>query len=111
VAQYFLPHISYSTINTWLDGIAQEVLCRLKSKYPKHSIFSSPSEQFSFWKHNNIDDNFWDPTENRQIMCVLQEYIFSILDIQKLYQLLIISDYEIKYLNLDLNVSYVKIFC
>ncbi|EFN60794.1 hypothetical protein EAG_06399, partial [Camponotus floridanus] len=44
-----------------LDRIAQEVLCRLKSKYPKHSIFSSLSKQFSFWKHNNIDDNFWDP--------------------------------------------------
>jgi len=109
VAQYFLPRITYSIINKWLDGIAQEVLCRLKNIYPKHSILSSTLEQFSFWRDNNIDDNFWNPTETRQIMCVLEEYIFSILDIRKLYQLLIISDSEIKYLNVSFMLDYFKI--
>jgi len=109
MAQYFLPHISYSIINKWLDGIAQEVLCRLKKIYPKHSIFSIPSEQFSFWIDNNIDDHFWNSTETRQIMCVLEEYIFSILDIRKLYQLLIIPDSEIKYLNVSFMLDYFKI--
>ncbi|EFN62602.1 hypothetical protein EAG_03673, partial [Camponotus floridanus] len=75
--QYFLPHVSYSIINTLLDNIAQEVQFRVKNKYPKHSIFSIPLEIFSFWRDNNIYDNFWNSTEEKQIMLVLEEYVFS----------------------------------
>lgn len=106
--KYFLPHVSYSVINIWLDNIAQEVLSCLKYRYPVHPISSIPLEQFSFWRDNNIYDNFWNPTEELQIMRVLEEYIFSNLKIQKLYQLLILSDSEAKYLN---YVSLFYIIC
>lgn len=96
VVQYFLPHVSYSVINTLLDYIVQEVQYRIKSKYPKHSIFST-LEHFSIWRDNNIYDNFWNPTEEKQIMIVLEEYVFS--NFHKLYQLLMISYPEMKYLN------------
>jgi len=91
LAQYYLPHVPYSVINTWLDGITQEVLFRLKHKYPMHSIFSIPLEQFSFWGDNNISENFWNPTETSQIIRIVKEYIFSDLEIHKLYELLMIS--------------------
>lgn len=97
VVQYFLPHVSYSVINTLLDRIAQEALCRVKSKYPKHSIFSTPLEIFSFWRDNNIYYNFWNPTEEKQIMLVLEEYVFS--NFHKLYKLLMKLYPEAKYLN------------
>ncbi|EFN66698.1 hypothetical protein EAG_04582, partial [Camponotus floridanus] len=77
VAQHFQSHISYLVIKTWLDNIAQDVLLRLKIKYPSHSIFSTSSEQFLFWKTNNIYDNYWDPTESAHIMRTLEEYVFS----------------------------------
>ncbi|XP_029677206.1 uncharacterized protein LOC115244008 [Formica exsecta] len=92
VAQYFQPHVSYSAVKTWLDGIAQTVLSRLKNKYPAHSICSTTLEQFSFWRDNNIDDNFWNEIESRQIMWILEKYIFSELKIYKWHQLLITSD-------------------
>lgn len=62
-------------------------------------------EYFSFWRDNNIDDNFWNSTEATQIMYILKEYIFSDLEINKLYQLLMISNSEIKYLN-SVNLYY-----
>ncbi|XP_050459358.1 F-box only protein 21-like [Cataglyphis hispanica] len=98
VAQYFQPHVPYSTVKIWLDGIAQTVLFRLKKKYPRHAICFITSEQFSFWKNNNIDDNFWNEIESRQIMCILDEYIFLELELQELYKLLMISDFEIKHM-------------
>ncbi|KAL6420200.1 hypothetical protein ACFW04_013820 [Cataglyphis niger] len=98
VAQYFYPHVSYSVVQTWLDDITQTVIFHVKSKYPSHSICSTTLEQFSLWKDNNINDNFWDETESRQIMCVLEKYIFSKLEIHKLYKLLMISDIEAKYI-------------
>jgi len=39
MAQYFLPHVSYSmvcVINTWLDDIVKEILFRLKKNKPAH---------------------------------------------------------------------------
>ncbi|XP_029673095.1 uncharacterized protein LOC115241468 [Formica exsecta] len=97
-AQYFQPHVSYSVVKLWLDNIVQTVLSRLKNKYPAHSICSTTLEQFSFWRDNNIDDNFWNETESKQIMCILEEYIFSELEIHKLHQLLMSSDLEAKYI-------------
>jgi len=101
VAQCFQPHLSYSVIKTWLDDIAQDVLTRLKIKYPSHPIFSMSSEQFLFWKTNNIYDNYWDPTESTQIMRTLEEYVFSHFGINKLFQFLslIIPDLDAKYKN------------
>ncbi|EFN67914.1 hypothetical protein EAG_15650, partial [Camponotus floridanus] len=77
IAQYFLPCITYSVIDTWLENIVQKVLSCLKTEYPKHSAFSLSSEQFSFWRENNINDNFWEPTESRQIIYIIQEIMFS----------------------------------
>ncbi|XP_072751717.1 uncharacterized protein [Anoplolepis gracilipes] len=74
--QYFQPHVSYSAIKTWLDIIAKKILSRLKNIYPTHSIFSTPDDQFFIWRDNNINDNYWNETEARQIMNVLEEFIF-----------------------------------
>jgi len=71
IAQYFLPYVTYSIIDTWLENIVQKVLSCLKAEYPKHSAFSLSSEQFSFWRENNINDNFWEPTESTQIMYII----------------------------------------
>ena len=98
VAQYFVPHVSYSAVQLWLDGIAQTVLLRLRNKHPTHSICSTSLEQFAFWRDNNIEDNFWVEAESKQIMSILEEYIFSELEIRELYQLLMISDLETKYI-------------
>jgi len=106
MVQYFLPHVSYPVIDTWLDGIVQEILFRLKKNKPVHRIFSVPLEQFSFWRHNNIYDNFWEQTEAKQIMSIIEQYTFSDLDVSELYKLLIISDSEVKYLN---SVSYFRL--
>ncbi|XP_050459348.1 uncharacterized protein LOC126855586 [Cataglyphis hispanica] len=95
VVKHFQPHVSYSAVKTWLDEIAQTVLSRLMEKYPAHSIFSATSEQFSFWRDNNIHDNFWNETESKQIMCILKEYIYSELEI---HQLLLTLDLEAKYI-------------
>ncbi|EFN64111.1 hypothetical protein EAG_00082, partial [Camponotus floridanus] len=47
------------------------------NKYPTHSIFSTSSDQFISWRNNNINDNFWNQIEAQEIMCILQEIIFS----------------------------------
>ncbi|XP_072755826.1 uncharacterized protein [Anoplolepis gracilipes] len=99
VAQYFLPNISYSIIKTWLDNIAEEVKSRLKDKYPTHEIFSTSPEQFSIWKETNIDDHIWtDKTDVTSIMSILEEYIFSDLKIDDLYEL-IMPDFDITFIN------------
>jgi len=98
IAQYFQPHVSYSIIDTWLNDIAQEVLSRLKNKYPTHSAFSTSSEQFTLWRDNNINDNFWNPTEAKQIMCILEEIIFSDLGVHQICQLLVTLDLEEKFI-------------
>lgn len=84
IAQYFYSHVSYSIVKTWLDDIVEKIRHRFKNKYPAHSICSTSMEQFSFWKDNNIYDNFWNPTEVEQIMSLLEEFIFSNLDIHEL---------------------------
>ncbi|XP_072757732.1 uncharacterized protein [Anoplolepis gracilipes] len=84
--QYVTPQISF-LIKTCLDSITKEVLFLLKAKYPAHSIFSTSSDQLSDWKNNNINDNFWDETEARQIINILQKF-FSELNHDKLKQLL-----------------------
>lgn len=107
VVQYFQPHVSYSMINIWLDDIVQEVLTRLQRKHPAHSIFSTSSEQFSFWRNNNIDDNFWEPTQARQIMREIEEFIFSELEARKLHRLWTTLGLEDK-----IHVSYINyIYC
>lgn len=109
MAQYFLPHISYSVINTWLEDIVQEILIRLKNNYFAHRIFSISLEQLSFWRDNNTDYlnlGFWKSTEAKQIIRILERYIFFDLEISKLYQLLKVSDPEAKYFNF---VSYFRL--
>ncbi|XP_029673091.1 uncharacterized protein LOC115241466 [Formica exsecta] len=105
IAQYFEPCISCSVIKTWLDNIAQEVLYRLKNKYPEHSIFMMSTEQLSFWRDNNIDDHFWDRTEEMQITEILITFTNSSLEslfVDKLCQLLTTLNIKNKYMN---NVS------
>ncbi|KAL6435293.1 hypothetical protein ACFW04_005373 [Cataglyphis niger] len=106
VAQHFQPHVSYSAVQRWLDEVTKAVLSRLKNRYPAHSICSTALKQFSFWRKNNIDDNFWNEIESKQIMCVLEEYIFAELDIHELSQLLMKSDFEAEYIK---DVSYFKL--
>ncbi|KAL6419611.1 hypothetical protein ACFW04_013699 [Cataglyphis niger] len=58
MAQYFVPHL------------IQLVLLRLRNCYPTHSILSTSSflrKLFAFWRGNNIDDNFWDDSESKQL--------------------------------------------
>ncbi|XP_067211301.1 F-box only protein 21-like isoform X2 [Linepithema humile] len=61
-------YMSYMHVRTSLDNIAQQVLEYLKNKYPAHPIFLVSAEQFSFWKYNNIDDNYWNGIEASQIL-------------------------------------------
>lgn len=107
MAQYFLPDLSYSVIKTWLDDVVEDVLPRLKIEYPSHSIFSTSSKQFLFWKTNHIEETYWNKTESRQIMKTLEKYIFSHLGINQLFRLLslIISDFDAKYKNCVRNFT------
>ncbi|XP_072760634.1 uncharacterized protein [Anoplolepis gracilipes] len=77
IVQYFEPHVSTSGMKMCLDIIVAEVLSHLKTEYPAHSIFLISSDQFSDWRNNEIDDNFWDETEARQIIRILKEYFFT----------------------------------
>ncbi|EFN65591.1 hypothetical protein EAG_00127, partial [Camponotus floridanus] len=56
ILKYFLPHVSYSDIDNWLDNIVKKILSLLKDKYSTHAILSISSEKFTFWRNNNIDD-------------------------------------------------------
>lgn len=107
IAQYFLPCITYSVIDTWLENIVQKVLSCLKTEYPKHSAFSLSSEQFSFWRENNINDNFWEPTESRQIIYIIQEIMFSETGAIYLCRLFETLDVKTKYID---YVSYVILY-
>ncbi|XP_072744476.1 F-box only protein 21 [Anoplolepis gracilipes] len=79
VAQWYQPrkHVSYSHIKASLANIAQQVLECLKKEHPTHSIFSTSAELFSFWEHNNIDDNQWDNIEGKQIIDILRKVLFD----------------------------------
>ena len=59
---------------------------QIKNKHPTHSIFSTSSEQFLVWRDNIIDDTFWNQTETKQIMCILNKIFHDV--IHKLIQLL-----------------------
>lgn len=107
ILQYFEPRIFYSIIKTWLDDIAKEVLTRISNKYPHYSLCSMFEQLSLFERDKNIDDNYWNPTEVTQIIPILQEFIFSDLEINKLPQLLITLDIEDKYKN---NVSCFRLY-
>jgi len=85
VAKWFQPQkdVIYSHIETSLDNIAQSVLNCLKEKHPDHSIFSISAENFSYWRNNNIDDNYWNEVEAMQIIDILEDYIFGKLNFQR----------------------------
>ncbi|XP_025263612.1 F-box only protein 21 [Camponotus floridanus] len=79
VSQWYQPKKSlfYPYVTASLENIAQQVLECLKRKHPMHSIFSTPTELFSSWKYNNIDDNQWDSIEGKQIIDTLREVLFD----------------------------------
>ncbi|GAB1859008.1 hypothetical protein CAJAP_00409 [Camponotus japonicus] len=87
IKPYPLPHVSYSIQNTWLDDIEQEILSRLKNKYPAYPIIWISSKKLSLWEETKINDTFWDETEIIQIVEILDEYVFSNLMLHKLAQL------------------------
>ncbi|XP_072755753.1 uncharacterized protein [Anoplolepis gracilipes] len=97
VIKYFQPYVSYSGIKKWLDDITEEILLRLREKYPRHSIFSLPHKQISFWKNSNIDANFWSKTEAVQIMRILENFMFSEYGVFKLHMIFEILELEDKY--------------
>ena len=107
VAQYFCPHISYSSINAWLDDIVQKVLIQLEREHPEHLIFATSSEQFSVWRENNINDLFWDLTEGRQIISAMTRLLsdeFLLCELQQLFLLVNLNTEERSYV-----VSYYKL--
>ncbi|XP_029168220.1 F-box only protein 21-like isoform X2 [Nylanderia fulva] len=79
VAQWYQPrkHVSYSRVKASLTSIAQQVLECLKKEHSEHSIFSTPTELFSFWENNNIDDNQWNIKEGKQIIDTLRKVLFD----------------------------------
>ncbi|XP_029672559.1 uncharacterized protein LOC115241139 [Formica exsecta] len=82
-AQWFQPQkdVSYSCVKASLDNIALGVLSYLREKHPDHPILSTSAENFSYWKNNNIEDNYhWDEIEGTQIINILEEYIFGKLN-------------------------------
>lgn len=99
IVQYFLPHISYSVINKWLNDTIEEILLRFKNKYPEHSILSIPLEYFSFWRENNIADNFFLNEELEKLKNMLQIYIYTEINLYKLYKILAIPADYINYVS------------
>lgn len=79
VAQLSQPerHVSYPTISSILDNIAEQTKDLLKEQHPNHSIFSIPTERFIFWKNNIIDDNQWNISETRQVTDALCKVLFE----------------------------------
>lgn len=79
VAQWSQPerHVSYSTISSALDNIAEQTKELLREEHPAHSIFSIPAERFTFWKNNIIDDNQWNILEARQVTDALCKVLFT----------------------------------
>lgn len=79
VLQWCQPekYISLSHVNKLIENIMQNVLKHLREKNPTHEIFSISSKQFSFWKHNNIRENYWGETNARQIKCILDDIILN----------------------------------
>jgi len=67
--------ISYSDIDAQLDNIVQKVMKLLKIKYSTHPIFSASSQQFSYWKYNNIDEDQWYFEDGKHILHILCEVL------------------------------------
>lgn len=67
----FQENISYSYVQTELDNIVQQAMNDLRSTHPTHPIFSTPPEQFSLWKNNDIDENQWNESNGKQILHTL----------------------------------------
>ncbi|XP_072763656.1 F-box only protein 21-like [Anoplolepis gracilipes] len=104
--QSFQKYISYSSITTSLDNIAEEVLNSLKKKLPDHSIFLTPTEHFSYWKDNNIFDNYWNEAEGTQIMDTLEEYIFGTLNFRQNKSRAVEWNIQIKWKCIDYVLKY-----
>ncbi|XP_076290805.1 F-box only protein 21 [Lasioglossum baleicum] len=79
VAQWSQPerHVTYSYIASLLDEIAEQTKALLKEQHPDHSIFSTPPEQFVFWRNNIIDDNQWNVLETVQATEALRKVLFQ----------------------------------
>lgn len=79
VAQWSQPerHVSYFQISSTLDNIAEQTKELVRERYPNHTIFSTPTERFNFWKNNIIGDNQWNITETRQLTDALCEILFK----------------------------------
>ncbi|XP_012142186.1 F-box only protein 21 isoform X2 [Megachile rotundata] len=79
VAQWSQPEkdLSYSSISSALDNIAEQTKELLKEQYPSHTIFSTPAEQFNYWKNHIIDDNQWSISETKQVTDALCEVLFK----------------------------------
>jgi len=78
-AQWMQPEkdISRSKTITELDDISQEVMEHLKIKYPRHPIFLISSEQFSYWRYNNIDEDQWYFEDGKPIIDSLCEVLYK----------------------------------
>nr|XP_033326790.1 F-box only protein 21-like isoform X1 [Megalopta genalis] len=79
VAQWGQPeerHVTYSYIASLLDSIAEQTKALLKEQHPTHSIFSTPEEQFVYWRNNIIDDNQWNVLETVQVTDALCKVLF-----------------------------------
>lgn len=111
IRKYFSPSVSCSVINDWLNDIEQEVLYRLKNEYPAHPIFTTSTEQISFWRDNNIDDHFWKGTEAiQQIGNIAKIFLsrdFQSVVVNKLRHLLMTLNLQNKFLD---NVIYFKFY-
>ncbi|RLU24414.1 hypothetical protein DMN91_002503 [Ooceraea biroi] len=83
VAQWFQPerNICYSHIQTELDNIAEEALIHLRKQNPLHPIFAESHEQFSLWKHENIEENQWNDSNGREILNILYKIFVTELNI------------------------------
>lgn len=79
VSQWSQPEkrITYNIICAMLDDIVEQAKEELRFRYPGHSIFSTPPEEFNKWKKNNIDDHQWSIDETKQIMASMCEVMFN----------------------------------
>lgn len=79
VAQWSQPEkdLSYSSISAALDNIAEQTKELLKEQYPTHTIFSTPTEQFDYWKNHIINDNQWSVLETKRVTDALCEILFK----------------------------------
>jgi len=74
-AQWMQPEkdISYVDIDAELDNIVQEIIRLCRIKHPMHPILCASSEQFSYWKNNNIHEDQWHFEDGKHILHSLCE--------------------------------------